>query len=66
MLIVEGQLHQPLSPREGDKWEEEASVGQRRVDEKKGEENEVEPRSMPRNNSQELPGPLPSLWGERP
>lgn len=30
------------------------------------EKREVEPRSMPRNNSQELPGPLPSLRGERP
>lgn len=30
------------------------------------ETREVEPRSMPKNNSQELPGPLPSLRGERP
>lgn len=30
------------------------------------ETREVDPRSVPRNNSQELPGPLPSLRGERP
>lgn len=30
------------------------------------ETSEVEPRYTPKNNSQELPGPLPSLRGERP
>ncbi len=65
MRIVEGQAHQPHSPREGDKGEEEARMGRRTVNETKGD-GEVEPRSMPRNNSQELPGPLPSLRGERP
>lgn len=38
MLIVEGQAHQPQGPREGDKGEEEARMGQRRVDETKGDE----------------------------
>lgn len=40
-------------------------MGQRRGDETK-ERKEVDPRSMPRNNSEELAGPLPSLRGERP
>lgn len=38
MLIVEGQASQPQGPREGDKGKEEARMGQRRVDETKGEE----------------------------
>lgn len=38
MLIVEGQPHQPQGPREGDKGEEEAGMGQRRADETKGDE----------------------------
>lgn len=38
MLIVEGQAHQPQGPREGDKGEEEARMGQRRGGETKGEE----------------------------
>lgn len=65
MLIVEGQAHQLHSPIEGVKGKEEARMGQRRVDETK-EKREVDPRSMPRNNSEEHPGPLPSLRGERP
>ena len=57
MLIVEGQAHQPQGPREGDKGGEEARLGQRRVNETKEDEREVDPGSLPRNNSQELPGP---------
>lgn len=30
------------------------------------ETRKVEPRPKPKNNSQALPDPLPSLWGERP